>query len=112
MRFKRYETLLRCKKSRSAASLVLSPDAKYARRVRIRKLACSRSYCANGSTSSRKGTRSGEFASFLSITRALRSATDLVCLAGEVAGGEDHGEGKAQNKDRECHRSVEVPFEF
>ena len=112
MRSKRYGTLLRCRKSRSAASLVLSPDAKYARRVRIRKLACSRSCCAKGSTSSRKGARSGERASFLSSGPASRLPPNLGCLAGEVAGGQNHDEGEAQDKHRQCHRRVEVPFKF
>src|SRR5215207_8889094 len=112
MRSKRYGTLLRCRKSRSAASLVLSPDAKYARRVRIRKLAFSRSCCANGSTSSRKGAKSDARASFFSSSRASRSAPNLGCLAGKVAGGQDHDEGEDQDKYRECHRRVEVPFKF
>jgi hypothetical protein len=98
MRSKRYGTLLRCRKSRSAASLTLSPDAKYARRVRIRKLARSRLCCANGSISSRKDARSGERASFFSSDPAARSPPLFGGPASEVAGGQDHGEGEAQDK--------------
>src|SRR5829696_3798373 len=41
-----------------------------------------------------------------------RSSPDLLCLAGEVAGGQDHDEGEAQDKHRQCYRRVEVPFKF
>src|SRR5215213_2502787 len=57
------------------------------------------------------------FLPFLIITAinspaSSRSFPDLLCLAGKVAGGQDHDEGEAQDKHRQCHRRVEVPFKF
>src|SRR5215211_3155459 len=61
------------------------------------------------------------FTSFFSLSSSImainsmassRSFPDLLRLAGEVAGGQDHDEGEAQDKHRQCYRRVEVPLKF